>query len=186
MNRSTSVIIFGLALLVLACASESRAQSTTNTTSKQEAVSDALVNEVRQLRLTLQQISVNTYRGQVMVERLRLQQEQVNRLSQELNSTRSQIEGIRSEQITVKARQEEAKKQQEAGLSTELQSARYREMLETFKRAEDRLVDRESQLSMQLEEEKNNLSDLNKRMDALEREMIIKSQILDNQKPEKN
>lgn len=55
-----------------------------------------LVQEVHKLRLVMQQISVNAYQGQVLVERLRLQQEQINRLTQELNGIRNQISDMKS------------------------------------------------------------------------------------------
>jgi len=184
MKRRTSISILGVALLLLAFSSNTRAQST-NTSSKQETASNELINEMRQLRIAVQQLSVNAYRGQVMVERLRLQQEQVNRLSQELSATRNQIGDIRAEQIVFKTRSDEAEKQKEAGLANESQSVKLKEMLESLKRAEERLIERDGQLSAQLDEERSNLTDLNRRLDALEREMIIKGQVYETQKPEK-
>ena len=186
MNRSILARLFGIALLVLACTSELGAQTSTSPTSKQEVASNELVNEVRQLRIALQQLSVNAYRGQVMVERLRLQQEQVNRLSQELNAARNHLADLRSEQITIKAKFEEAEKQREAGVAGESQTSRYKEILESLKRTEERLVEQDGQISSQLEEERSSLNDLNKRLDALEREMVIKGQVLETQKPEKH
>jgi chromosome segregation ATPase len=185
MKRSISVSLFVIALLMLARSSESKAQSNASPASKHETASDELINEVRQLRIAVQQLGVNSYRGQVLVERLRLQQEQVNRLSQELNGTRNRIADLRSEQITIKTKLDEADKQREAGVVSDVLTSRYKEMLENQRRAEDRLVERESQLSTELEKEKNNLSELNSRLDALEREMIIKSQSFEKQKLER-
>lgn len=104
--------------------------------------------------------------------RLRLQQEQVNRLSQELNSTRNQISDMKSTQVTAKAKLYETEKQYDKGLASESLTARYREVLEELKRHEQRLTEREIQVTAQLETERANLTDLNKRLDALELEMM--------------
>src|SRR5437867_7109373 len=119
MKRSTLFTFFGVTALILLVAQDSRAQSGTAPSGggpKQDQVIQELLGEVRQLRIALQHISVNAYRGQVMVERLRLQQEQVNRLTQELNSTRNEISEMRSTQVTAKTKLDEAEKQQDKGL----------------------------------------------------------------------
>jgi len=182
MKRSTLSTSFGIALLVLCAAHDSRAQSKAPPNaggSKQDQVIQELLGEVRQLRIALQHISVNAYRGQVLVERLRLQQEQVNRLSQELNSTRNQISEVKSTQVTAKAKLDEAEKQQDKGLVSESLTARYREVLEESKRHEQRLIEREIQVAAQLEAERANLTDLNKRLDALELELMVTGQIVE-------
>jgi DNA repair exonuclease SbcCD ATPase subunit len=176
MKRSTLSTFFGIALLVLFAPCDSQAQSSAPPNaggSKQDQLIQELLGEVRQLRIALQHISVNAYRGQVLVERLRLQQEQVNRLSQELNSTRNQISDLKSTQLTAKTRLDETEKQQDKGLESEQLTARYREVLEEVTRHEQRLTDREIQVAAQLEAERANLTDLNKRLDALELEMMV-------------
>ena len=113
MKRSMLATLFGIALVVLVAARDSKAQSNSSANAggaRQDQVLADLLGEVRQLRIALQQISVNAYRGQILVERLRLQQEQVNRLSQELNSTRNQIGEMKSSQVTAKAKLDEAEK----------------------------------------------------------------------------
>lgn len=49
--------------------------------------------------------------------------------------------------------------------------------MEDAKRREQNLTERESQLSNELAIERVNLGDLNKRLDALEREMLMTRQI---------
>lgn len=179
MKRSTLSTFFGVAVLVLFAPQDSRAQSVAPPNAggpKQETVIQELLGEVRQLRIALQRISVNAYRGQVMVERLRLQQEQVNRLTQELNSARNQIGELRSNQITAKDKLDEAEKQQDKGVVSDAIVNRFKEVLEDLKRHEQRLSERETQVAAQLEAERANLTDLNKRLDALEMEMMITSQ----------
>ena len=176
MKRSTLFTFFGAAALILFVSPDSRAQSGIAPNAggpKQDQVIQELLGEVRQLRIALQHISVNAYRGQVMVERLKLQQEQVNRLTQELNSTRNQISEMRSTQVSAKAKLDEAEKQQDKGLVSESLTARYKEVLEELKRREQSLSEREIQVTTQLEIERANLTDLNKRLDALEMEMMV-------------
>jgi hypothetical protein len=135
-------------------------------------VLEELLGEVRQLRIALQQISTNAYRGQVLVERLRLQQEQVDRLTQELSSISNQISENRSSQATAKVKLEEAEKGQDTGVVSPSVTVRYREALEGLKRREQTLTERELQVTAQLETERTNLTDLHKRLDALELEMV--------------
>lgn len=178
MKRSTLFTLFGIALLVLFAPRQSHAQSATPNAgrSKQDQVVQELLGEVRQLRIALQHISVNAYRGQVMVERLRLQQEQVNRLTQELTSTRNQIREVKAEQLNFKDRLDEAEKQQDKGVLSEEVVRRVRAGLEEFKRQEQVLSEREIQVAAQLETERANLADLNTRLDALEVEMMVTGQ----------
>ena len=174
MKRSTLSTVSGIALLVLFAPHKSHAQSALPNAggSKQGQVIQELLGEVRQLRIALQHISVNAYRGQVMVERLRLQQEQVNRLTQELNSIRNQIRQAKAEQTDFKDRLDEAEKQQEKGVLSEEAVRGVRAGLEGLKRQEQVLSERENQVAAQLEAERANLTDLNKRLDALELEMM--------------
>jgi phage shock protein A len=182
MKRSTLSTFFGIALLVLFAPRDSQAQSSAPPNaggSKQDQVIQELLGEVRQLRIALQHISVNAYRGQVLVERLRLQQEQVNRLTQELKSTRNQIRQLKAEQLNTKDRLDEAEKQQDKGVLSEEVVRRVRAALEEFKRQEQSLSEREIQVAGQLETERANLTDLNKRLDALELEMMVTGQVDD-------
>jgi hypothetical protein len=176
MRRSSLSTLFGVAMVVLFLPQDSGAQSGAPPKAgapKQEPVIQELLGEVRQLRIALQQISVNAYRGQVLVERLRLQQEQVNRLTMELNTARNQILEVRSNQIMAKSKLDEAEKQRDTGIVSEPIVARHREALEDLKRREQRLSEQETQMSLQLETERANLTELNRRLDALETEMMV-------------
>ena len=77
MKRSTMFTVLGAALLIMIAGHDSRGQSRSAANAgvpQQDRVLQELLVEVRQLRIALQQISTNAYRGQVLVERLRLQQ----------------------------------------------------------------------------------------------------------------
>ena len=70
-------------------------------------------------------------------------------------------------------RLDEAEKQQDKGVLSEEAVHRVRAGLEGLKRQEQVLSEREIQLAAQLETEQTNLTDLNKRLDSLEREMMM-------------
>jgi hypothetical protein len=162
-------------MLILFASHDSRGQTNAAGNAgvpQQDRVLQELLVEVRQLRIALQQISTNAYRGQVLVERLRLQQEQVDRLTQELSSISNQISENRSSQATAKVKVEEAEKGQDTGVVSPSVTVRYREALEGLRRQEQTLTEREVQVTAQLQTERENLSDLHKRLDALELEMV--------------
>jgi hypothetical protein len=180
MKRSTVFTFCSIVAIVLFASRDNYAQTRTPVdagSTKQEKVMEALLGEVHQLRLAVQHIGVNAYRGQVMVERLRLQHELVDRLTRELDSVRNEIGEIRAAQLTAKDKLDEAEKQQDKGLLSEASVSRVRAVVEETKRREPSLTERESRLSVELAMERANLADLNKRLDALEREMLMTTQI---------
>jgi hypothetical protein len=144
---------------------------------KQDQVMQELLSEVHQLRVAIQQISVNAYRGQVMVERLRLQQEQVARLARELNSIRAEIGEMKAAQVNAKVRVEDGEKKLDRGEMSDSQVFELRATLADIKRREEVLSERETQLSIELGHERINLADLNKQLDSLEREMVLTNQV---------
>ena len=180
MKRSTVFNFCGIAAIVLFASYDNHAQTRTRIdagSSKQEQVMQGLLDEVHQLRLAMQQIGVNAYRGQVMVERLRLQQERVDRITRELEGVKTQIGEMKAVQLTYKDKLDEAEKQQDKGMLSEAAVKMTRLGLEEFKRTEQSLSERENQLTGDLAIERASLDDLNKRLDGLEREMLMNMQI---------
>ena len=176
MNRSTlSSAFLSVAALVLLTPHNTLAQSNAApnaAASKPDQVLQELLSEVHQLRLVLQRNSANAYRGQVMVERLRLQQEMVNRITDELNSIKSQLsDAVRSEE-SGRGEIDEAVKRQDKGVLSEAQVADVKARAEFCKLRAQSLRERETVVSTKLEIERANLADLNKRLDALELELM--------------
>ena len=62
-----------------------------------------LVAEVRQLRATLQRMNAAVYKGHVLHERLKLQQEQVTRIARDLGQVREEIQELKSVQQRIKS-----------------------------------------------------------------------------------
>jgi chromosome segregation ATPase len=146
------------------------AQATASRPTSEQSLQE-LVREVRQLRATLQRINSSMYKGQVMIERLKLQQDQVARISRELAQIREELSEVRAHQLRFK----EALTSMEAGVEAgtrkreELQDLKMQ--LETFRDREERMTAREMRLSHELELERAKLNDLNDRLNALELEL---------------
>ena len=133
-----------------------------------------LVREVRQLRATLQRINTAMYKGQVMLERLKFQQEQVARMSRELAETRESLSEIRAAQTRLKEMLPTAEAGVESGIKNPAELAGITAELEHIKEREQRLITREAQLSNDLELERAKLNELNDRLNALELELFPK------------
>jgi flagellar biosynthesis chaperone FliJ len=120
-------------------------------------------------------MSVNAYRSQILLERLRLQQEQVSKATRELSFVRAEVGEIKGNLAAAKERQDDAEKQFDKGVMSTASLNAVRSSLLELKRREEFLNEREAQLSIEVDTERANLSDLNKRLDALEREIVTSS-----------
>ncbi len=130
-----------------------------------------LVSEVRQLRAALQRINVAVYKGQVMIERLKLQQEMVARLSHELVDTRDKLSDLRLQQVKLRELLGRAEPEVEAGVKHPSQLAGLKAETESVAQREQRFAVRETQLAAELELERAKLNELNEKLNALELEM---------------
>ena len=134
-----------------------------------------LVNEVRQLRLEVQRLSTSAQRMQLLLDRLRSQQEVVTRLSQQLSETRDQSNQARLDQSRLNAMTEHFEKQKAAGLKSDEELKSLNVEKESLKQREQTLLQRELQLSSELEAERSTLNDLKTRLDKLENEITMPS-----------
>ena len=142
-----------------------------------EAIQE-LLTEVRMLRQalqTLQRMSVDTYRSQLLVDRIRVNREDVRRLTGSLNETR---DTLRKTQLTIPNFTDEVKMQetqlqsevdQTKRAALEFELKRTRDALENYKSQIEPLKEREQQLAADLNAEKAKLQELESRLDLLER-----------------
>jgi predicted nucleic acid-binding Zn-ribbon protein len=143
-----------------------------------EQITKALLEEVRLLRQTLQRINLNAYRSQIIVERIRAQNDRVARLSRSLEDTRDEMADVQVllNQFNERAKAIEKQLQEESDEKRRaLMEGEYREMkylLDTNRQKEQRLRDRETRLSEQVRAEQAKLDDFEGRLDALEREIF--------------
>lgn len=171
-SRLATLIAISVFLLVVARATDAQSPSASSVRAQPDQMIKDLLGEVHQLRVAMQQMSVNAYRGQIMVERLRLQQEQVSRLARDLESIRSEIADLKVQHAIGKERLDEAENRFDRGLISDVQLSDIRTGMTQVKRREQVLSERETQVSAELDQERANLADLNKRLDALEREIV--------------
>jgi DNA repair exonuclease SbcCD ATPase subunit len=146
-----------------------QASNTARPTSEQSL--QELVREVRQLRATLQRINSAMYRGQVMLERLKLQQDQVARITRELTDARENLGEMRAQQIRLNDLAIKTEEGIEKGEKHPSELAQLRGELEMLKDREQRLAAREVRLANDLEVERARLNDLNDRLNAFEVEL---------------
>jgi chromosome segregation ATPase len=167
-------VFFAISMLFLSAAGNTRAQSNAQSNpqqSGQEKMIQELLSEVRQLRIAIQRMSISTYQAQILAERLRLQQEQVNRLTKDLSSVKNELGDLKAVEVELKLKLAEAERQYDAGLLTDAEIKAVKAREDGRKLREQALTEREAQLSGELSTEQANLADLNRRMDALEHEM---------------
>jgi chromosome segregation ATPase len=138
-----------------------------------------LLSEVHQLRVVLERSATIAPRIQIAVERLKLQQEQVARTSRELADLRDHLDHMRSELPTTQQRLQSL----ETAEGQETDPAKRREIgdeLKAFKLATEQseksieqLQTREGELAGHLQSEQSRLTELNDRLDQIERTLNV-------------
>lgn len=187
MSQVKRFSMVGLLLLVcLSLSSFSRPQAITNSVNQAQQGDNgqpmqALLNEVRQLRIAIQRSNLNTYHAQVTLERLRIQQQSVDRLNEKLGEVRERIAKAKIDQ----AQLPEHLRTVESKLSQETDPAKRRELENTqnqLKFESERLTqletqgrEMEAQLNGQLQTEQAKLNELNDRLDILQKELEIEA-----------
>lgn len=180
MKRLAAGLFFCLIAIFVVGTQRSYAQSVTASKPSQlnqEQILKELVNEVRQLRLEVRRMTTNAYRAQSMIERLRLQQEQVNRLTLELSKVRNEISDLKSARVGLKENVAAIEKKFQAGSLPESEVNAVKAAIEDLDQREPDLMVRESQLTAELHVERGNLLELNKRLDEIERELLTTSKV---------
>lgn len=137
----------------------------------------ALLDEVRQLRLVLQRNSVATYRAQVTLERLKLQQGIVAKLLEEQEQLRRNIRSNeqslphQAEQVTEIEKIVALAKTPEERIDREMAVRDFKKEMERRKQELQDLREREPQVAARVQTEQAKLSELNESLDKLEREL---------------
>ncbi len=152
----------------------------------------ALVNEVRQLRLAIQRSNLSAHQSQVVIERMRSQQQTVDRVADRLRWAREEASRFRMYMPMQQTEIQNRLKMIEADLSETLDAKARRvkegeleiskQRLGMMGQEETRLRENESQLAAQLQIEQAKLAELNDQLDALQREMETPSS--ENKQPQ--
>lgn len=165
-----SLVCFLFLLVSFFLTPDVSAQTATSRATSEQSLQE-LVREVRQLRAALQRINTTMYKSQVLLERMKFQQEQVGRMSRELAETRETLSEIRAGLVRLKEMLPKAESGVEAGEKHPTELAGIKAELEHLREREQRLITREGQLSNDLELERAKLNELNDRLNAFELEL---------------
>src|SRR5215475_3951146 len=163
-------LLFCVIGLYLLTPRQGYAQSAANKPNQEQIVQEIL-NEVRQLRAEVQALKASAYQTQVVIERLRLQQAQVARLTSEIGEVREKISETQARQVKMNGMREETEKQVKTGMISQSELKKISGELEELKQREEKLTEQESQLSIELEAERVKLTTLNRQLDELGQEM---------------
>jgi chromosome segregation ATPase len=135
----------------------------------------ALVNEVRQLRLAIERSNLSAYQAQVTLERIRWQQPRVDRLNEKLEEVRAEIARLRSRLASapedLKSLENKLRKETDPGKRHQLEQ----DLQMTERLPEDlaQWEQQESRLLAQLQTEQARLIELNERLDAAQKELEV-------------
>lgn len=169
-------------LVLLFCLSSTTAVAQNTKPVDDSQTIQALLTEVRLLRRTLQQTGLNAYRSQLIVEGMRARNEKVERLTRQIEDVRGEIENIGTTipRMTEQGKMVETLIEQEADpnrrVQLEFEAKNIKQSIEQYKVRQERQREREQQLATQLRAEQARLSELETRLDQLERE--IENEIL--------
>ena len=179
----TSVVCFLLCLsgIFLLVPQPVCAQSQAALTPAPDQTLRDILAELRQLRAVVQHMNLAAFRAQVLLSRVRLEQEQVARYTREISDVRDKIVEVNGEAQKKSSALEEMTRHKEIGIRSEKDVQLIRDELEELKHREQALLDRESLLTTELNSARANLADLNRRLDALEQEMIQSATSDENQ-----
>lgn len=182
MSRRTSFFVILILILAVIGLSLLTAVKAFSSSSAQPAQSEqtlqTLLGEVHQLRLVLQRANLNTYHAQITIERMKLQQQRVDRLTTQLGEARNQLASTRKQLSQMSATD---LKVAEINVANETDPAKradgerglkyFRVELEELTQKEQQQQGYETQLQAQLQAEQAKLNELNERLDTLQREL---------------
>jgi len=179
--RGLGCVVFGFCVGSIALAQDARPSDNKDTMQQ-------LLVEVRMLRQALeavQRINIDTYRSQLLVDRVRASREEVRRLSASLNDARELLRRTQqtipsfTEQVKLQETQVQLEVDQSKRAQLEFELKRSKEALENYKSQIEPLKEREQQLQADLNKEKAQLDELESRLDVLERSIDNDRQKLD-------
>lgn len=166
-------LCIALSFLILSTFSYGQTQSKVD----EDGLLQALLNEVRLLRQTIQNTNLYAYRGQIIIERIRAQRDRVTRLTNTLEDVRGEINNLAVQGPHLEERikelseriENEADTKQRAELENEFRAIK--QAVSLGKQREEELRKRESLLTATLSEEQAKLENLENRLELLESEL---------------
>jgi chromosome segregation ATPase len=134
-----------------------------------------LLDEVRKIRKVVQANRLDAYRGLMIVERLRLQQEHVDRLTRQLDELRLDLSNMETQIPTMQDRVKDFEAQvdseqdttRKGQLTSELRA--FKSLLDQQLSQHQAFRERDAQLSVQVQSEQDKLNELTQKLEAYER-----------------
>lgn len=178
MSRSRTLVL-GCALCVLTfCYGSPTTLAQTNqpvdpVQSNYDKTLQQLLAEVRELRLAVQKATIGHTRFQMLIERMRLQQSNIDAISRQLDNIRSQSADMRNAKPQMEQQIKEVEDLLErttdpnGRLDMEAQIKSMKAKLARFAPEEERLRSREATLENELQNSQAKLNELNSQLDAL-------------------
>ena len=176
--KRTNLILRGSLILLTLVATGTCWQASAQVKQSDDQTLQELLDEVRQLRQalqTLQRMSVDTYRSQLLVDRVRVGHEDIRRLTASLNDTRDLIAKTQTTIPQFLERQKLLESQlqlevdQSKRVDLEFEIKRTKDAVEMYKSQIEPLKDRETQLQTDLNATKSKVDELENRLDLLEK-----------------
>jgi chromosome segregation ATPase len=190
-RRSRHVLVsLAIALFILCLSQFAFAQA--NKEPDQRETLQALLKEVSMLRQalqTLQRMSVDSYRSQLLVDRIRVNREDIRRLRDSQNDTRDSLVRTQraipnyADQTKLLESQIQMEVDPAKKIQLEYELKRTRDTIEQYKSQVDVLKEREQSLANELRVEQTKLDDLENRLDQVERGIDADRQKLEGDKP---
>ena len=172
------LLVLAVLSLISLTASKSLTQSAAQPVqSSGEQTLQALLGEVHQLRVALQRSNLNTYHAQITIERMKLQQQRVDRLTAQLADIRGQLVKTRASMsqlsTVIKNVESELARETNAARRADLEQSyrSFKAELEEATQKEQQQQEAETTLNAQLLLEQAKLTELSERLDTLQREL---------------
>ncbi|HEX6729052.1 MAG TPA: hypothetical protein VF074_03530 [Pyrinomonadaceae bacterium] len=184
-KKCTSLCLF--MFVVLSIVGETQAQSQTAATPADDQTVKSLLKEVRLLRQTLQLTGLNAYRSQIILERIKINNEQVVQLTRALADTRDQLEKTEStiprmgEQQKMVESMVEAEADPVKRARMEFEIKDMKRAVERYKIGLEKLKEQEQMQATQLREEQSKLGELETKLQRLEDQIETELQRLRNE-----
>ena len=177
-------LVFGciMCVLMFCYGSPSTTQAQTNqpadpTQSNYDKTLQQLLAEVRELRLAVQRATFSHTRVQMLIERLRLQQNTIDVVGRQMDMVRAQLADLRNAKPQIQQEMKETEELLErttdpnGRLDIESRIKAIKARLARLAPEEDRLRNREVTLESELQNLQAKLNELNSQLDALFNEM---------------
>lgn len=161
--KRLSISFFVLVLMPVS----SFAQTSTAARPTSEQSLQELVTEVRQLRAALQRMNAAVYKGQVLLEQLKLQQEQVARMTRELRDARDAHSDLRAQESRLRAQLSWVDKEVNLGTKDPAEKENLKAELKYVSERRHRMMTRETQLAAELETERAKLNEVSDKLNLL-------------------